>query len=139
MSDYGFIHEGKVFTPNGTADVVPSDNDERNKAIERAELEAWQARPERFVAYYHFPTDSHTTRSQGVWRGEPTGFTPRLDGAHVTTWLGTRLGTITSARVYRHNFGGRFVSMRVKGSNGAEYHGRASWDWGTVIRLRRVK
>jgi hypothetical protein len=31
------------------------------------------------------------------------------------------------------------VSLHVVGTNGATYYGRASWDWGTCITLRKVK
>jgi hypothetical protein len=58
--------------------------------------------------------------------------------AHVSTWLGTRIGTVTHAQVYRHNFGCRMVSLRVTGTNGAEYYGRASYDHGQCVNLRRV-
>lgn len=55
--DYGFEHEGRVFTPNGTADVSPADNEARNKAIEQAELARWQTQPEHMLAYYTFPAE----------------------------------------------------------------------------------
>lgn len=67
-------------------------------------------------------------------------FTPKLNASClVTTWTGRVLGRIIAAKVTRHNFGGRMVSMRVEGTNGATYYGRASWDNGQVIRLRRGK
>lgn len=44
-----------------------------------------------------------------------------------------------NAAIYRHNFGGRFISLTVRGTNGARYSGRASYDWGQCVRLRRAK
>lgn len=113
--DYGFIHDGRVYTPNASTDIPVGSNDERNKAIEARELEIWDSRPDRFVAYYD------------------------LQRKQVSTWLGTVVGDILTSRVYRHNLGGRFVSLRMRGTNGATYYGRASYDWGTVIKLRRAK
>lgn len=132
--DYGFVHQDRTFTPNGTVGITPAENAARNQAIEQAELARWAGRPDRVVAYYSFPKNpcpAPGSQSRQFW--------PGLIDAVVTTWPGTVIGRITQAKVYRHNFGGRFVSIRVVGTNGAEYYGRASWDWGNVIRLRRVK
>ena len=133
--DYGFELEGKIYTPAGTV-VRPTENDARNQAIEAAELGAWQAKPDYFVAYYNFPAETGRNPPPRLYR-EP--FRPWLKGAKVTTWRGVTLGKIVSASVYQHNFGGRFVSLRVRGTNGAEYYGRASYDWGSVIRLRKAR
>lgn len=111
--DYGFVHNGRVFTPNETTDIDPAENDRRNADIESAELAYWQTQPDRMLAYYN---DKAGT---------------------VTSWRGRVLGTIVLSRVYRHNFGGRFIAIRVRGTNGVEYYGRASYDWGTCINLRR--
>lgn len=143
--DYGFVHDGKVYTPNQTPDVAASENDERNKAIERAELERWTEKPDRQLAYYHFPKhDTDGRRYRESFFPQLSGETSNgngetVDRAIVTTWLGTKIGTIISAQVYRHNFGGRFVSLRVRGTNGVEYHGRASYDWGSCVWLRKCK
>lgn len=131
--DYGFTHEGRVFTPNGTTGISPAENDARNRALTAAELEHWRTNPDRMRAYYKFPLG---LRPAIRYRGECY---PYLTDASVTTWTGEHLGTITAARVYQHNFGGRFVSVRVRSITGAEYHGRASWDWGNCILLRRCK
>lgn len=131
MRDYGFVHEGQVFTPNATPGITAAENLTRNQAIEAAELRAWDGKPAVVLAYYQFTPTPTPDRYLRSFRIAGTGT--------VTTWMGTKLGTITAARVYTHNFGGRFVSMRVRGTNGAEYYGRASWDWGSVIRLHRAK
>lgn len=131
MADYGFIHGGKVFTPNGST-VAPEDNDARNAAILAAELASWATQPDSIVVYYHFPAESGP-------RPYRTDFVPLRADATVTLWTGEMLGTITRARVYLNNFGARMVSLRVKGNNGARYYGRASWDNGECIRLRKVK
>lgn len=134
MSDYGFTHEGKVYTPNATPDVPLADNDARNRAIQAAELEYWKAQPDRMVGYFNFPAENN--RPNKVYRET---FYPLLTGAKVSTWLGADLGSITAAHVYRHNLGHRFVSLTVRGTNGATYYGRASFDWGQCVRLRKAK
>lgn len=135
--DYGFAHAGQVFTPNGTA-VDISQNHARNAALTARDLAYWQTAPARMVAYY--------TLADGVtpaWAGlgmRRDGRTISGDPANcATTWAGQRLGQIVAVTFYRHNFGGRFVSLRVLGTNGAEYYGRASYGWGNVITLRKVK
>jgi hypothetical protein len=130
--DYGFEHNGKVYTPNGTPGIAPVDNADRNQAIETAEPAIWQDRPLRMAAYYRFPH----VESGGLYRRH---FNPPTTGAVVTTWRGAVIGHIIAARVYWHNFGGRFVALTVRGTNGATYYGRASWDNGTVVRLHRSK
>lgn len=127
--DYGFEHDGQVFTPNRTSVRVET-NIDRNKEIETSELARWKNCPETFVAYYALPADAR----EYFGRKTPVSYRGTL-----STWLGTKIGTITQATVYQHNFGGRFVSIRAIGSNGAEYYGRASYDGGDVIQLRRVK
>ena len=133
MSDYGFVHEGRVFTPDQST-IDPAENLARNQAIEAAELAHWAGRPDRMIGYYHFGEGIDGRQLEIPRTARYLG-----DDSHVTTWPGTRIGRIVSARVYRHNFGARFVSIRVIGSNGAEYYGRASFDGGSVIRLRKAR
>lgn len=85
------------------------------------ELAEWATAPNAFTAYYELTDNTSSLRGR------------------VSTWTGALLGVITSARIYGHNFGARMVSMRVRGNNGACYYGRASWDNGSVITLRKVK
>ena len=106
--------------------------EDHNREVEARELAAWADKPDRALAYYRFPGNP----SGGNYRSQ---FSLPLGGATVSTWLGTVTGKITEARVYRHNFGQRFVSQRVLGTNGAEYWGRASWDGGSYVWLRRGK
>lgn len=166
--DYGFEHAGRVYTPNGTTGIAPAENTDRNRAIADAELAYWATQPDRMLAYYHFPMDgrhAYTPVDRFSQRAAPLDacqycgklraeheetepdrarpyratFCPRITGAYVSLWPGDRIGAILQARVYRHNFGSRFVSLRVRGTNGAEYYGRASWDWGQCIVLRKVR
>lgn len=127
--------------------------DKSNEETTRIELECGQSKPDTFApAYYAFPAGRLPLF--GKPRSYRADFHPCLHTyinketladpgvahvATVTTWTGTILGHVESAHVYRHNFGARMVSMRVRGTNGAMYYGRASWDNGNVIRLRRVK
>lgn len=112
MAEYAFAHNGTAHTPSGQR-IDPAVVADHNAAIERAELRTWRDQPSHAFAYY----DEKTSR--------------------VTTWLGTSLGRIDRWKVYRHNFGGRLVAIHVVGTNGASYHGRASYDHGTCIRLRK--
>jgi hypothetical protein len=128
--DYGFAHEGKVFTPSGT-ELSAADNAARNAALTAAELAHWSTQPDTMIGYFDFPAED----GPRMYRER---FRPLLAGAKVSTWMGDVLGVVIDANVYRHNLGGRFVSLRIRGNNGAVYHGRASWDGGTVIRLRKA-
>lgn len=105
---------------------------EHNQKVERLQREHWQTKPDAFTAYYRFPHEPQ----DGPYRAT---FYPRLREAAIVTWLGARIGTVMDARVYRHNFGARMVSVTVQGTNGAIYHGRASWDNGDVITLHRSR
>lgn len=60
------------------------------------------------------------------------------DDARGTNWPGSVLGKIITATVYRHNFGGRFITIRARMFNGVEYVGRASYDNGNCINLRKA-
>lgn len=132
MSNYAFVHKGKAYTPNG-AHVAADKVEEHNKRIETRELAIWKEQPERFVGYYSFPAEND--RAGKTYR---RSFCPLLTGARLCTWTGVQLGVITKASVHPNNFGGRLVSLTVQGSNGAIYHGRASYDGGDFIRLRRA-
>jgi hypothetical protein len=130
-----FDFHGDVYSPDGKTDGAPADVAAINAETNTAELAYWQTKPERFLpAYYEFP--NRATKWAAHLRD---CFYPLLQKAVVKTWNGTVLGHITSARVYRHNFGGRFVSMTIKGTNDATYYGRASWDHGDLVRLRKGK
>jgi hypothetical protein len=125
MSDYAFVHDGKAYTPNGTP-VPASDAVAHNATIEARELAQWAERPDRQFAYYDFPVT-------------PAVDHPCLADARVTLWTGVIIGRIVRAHVYRHSFGGRFVSLKVEGNNGATYYGRASYDNGSCVYLRKSK
>lgn len=123
-----------TYSPDGKVEVSAAEAQLRNAQQTEAELAHWAMKPETFCpAYYEFP--NHGTAGQ-IYRAS---FYPSNTGAKVSTWMGAKLGDIISARVYQHNFGARMVSMRVRGTNGVTYFGRASWDNGSVIRLRKVK
>lgn len=133
MSDYAYEFKGRgVYTPNGKTAIA--DVDAHNAAIETRELELWTGKPDRFLAYYAFPAEDNKTAK--VYR---RSFMPLLTGAKVSTWRGIYIGRIIYANVYPHNFGGRMVSVIVSGNNGATYYGRASYDNGECIWLRKGK
>ncbi len=142
-----------TFSPDGKVTATADEAKTINAQTDTAELEYWATKPDTFSpAYYSFPAETNTIL--GMPRSYRRNFTPNLytfinrakpedpgtdKHAEVKTWNGSLLGRITSARVYGHNFGGRMVSITVRGTNGASYYGRASWDNGSIIRLRKVK
>lgn len=118
--DYGFEHDGVVFTPNGTV-VAAAANAARNAAIERTELEAWDVQPERFAGY--------------------------VVNGRFQTWTGADLGRVevrSRWRCWRRECGVpvepyTMESIVVHGSNGARYCGRYGSDWSQLCRVRRAK
>jgi hypothetical protein len=110
-------------------------------AADRATIE----RGESILLYYDFPAEDQHATGLNLERRYRRTFHPRLQSegvmgrenvANVSNWPGHVMGEIIAASVYSHNFGGRFVSLRVRMFNGAIYHGRASWDNGTCINLK---
>lgn len=112
--DYGFVHNGKVLTPNRT-DVALSENDARNKKLNQDELETWATKPDNFYCYV------------------------KSDVNMVTTWMGTTLGAILKSSIHRNNLGAKIESITVRGTNGATYHGRYGCGAGDFCRLRKSK
>jgi len=103
---------------------------EQNLATDAANIAEWATQPDTFMAYYKLVSDQNGPRQyREAFRTHGT----------LQTWLGVQLGIITEARVYPHNFGARMVSVRVRGNNGATYYGRASYDNGEVINLRKAR
>jgi hypothetical protein len=128
-TNYAITHNGQAFTPDGR-DASVSDANEHNRKLDAVNLAVWHDTiPWTFPAYYTLASDGTDTTKHAAFRTHGT----------VSTWLGTVIGTVTEARVYRHNLGGRFVSLRVKGTNGATYYGRASYDNGNFVNLRMAK
>jgi hypothetical protein len=113
---YVFEHEGKQYDPTGKTSVESAE--EHNAGLERAELAFWQTKPERFAAYIS-----------------------KKDGRDIpTTWLGTQIGCVIEASKFRNNLtGSRMTHVRVRGNNGATYHGSFGSDWSQLVRLRRCK
>lgn len=112
--DYGFAHEGKIYTPDQSS-VDAADNEARNRALDLAELQAWSKCPEQWHCYV-------------------TG-----GSRDVTTWLGSKIGTITSRTTFSTNLSRRVTAITVRGTNGATYHGRFGADWSQLCRLTKSK
>jgi len=112
---------------------IHAPTDFRNQMSSDYEMELWKDKPKRGLGYFVFP------QADSGHQPFKHAYYPPLTDAHVTNWMGVRMGTILSAHVYSCNNGARIVSMRVQGTNGATYCGRASWDNGTCIGLRRMK
>lgn len=117
------------------AKLIAQRQAEHNMMMQAKELARWDTKPDTQLAYYHFPAD--VTFRSGKQRLD--SFHPLINSAYVAIWPGNLIGTITHARVYTHNLGGRFVSIKVRGTNGASYYGRASWDNGTCVNLHKAK
>jgi len=114
MSDYGYVLEGRVFTP-GQSTVSLAECEARNKALEAAELEQWATCPDDFAAYVS-------------------------NDRRVTTWLGTQIGRVVALTTFHnHLTGSRMDCITVRGTNGATYRGRYGSDWSTLVRLRKSK
>ena len=123
MTGYVFeFNEHGQYDPSGKVKPPVSSVDEHNKTVEAGELAIWATKPERMIAYYTTPN------LPGVLPAE----------VKIRTWPGTVIASGT-CRVSRHNFGGRIISVDVLGTNGARYYGRASFDNGQIITLRRRK
>lgn len=108
---YIFEHEGRQYSPDGRVNVP--DAAAFNRELEAAELAVWQTKPDRFLAYV-------------------------VDNK-ATTWLGTELGRVITVSKFKNNLtGSRMEHIRVRGINGAWYHGTYGSDWRQCVRLRRV-
>lgn len=102
--------------------------DAHNKAVDKNELSYWDSQPDRFNAYVgSYP--------RGLW--PDMSICGSFDS--VTTWLGTELGKIMQASVYRNNFGAIIACIRVYATNGAEYYGRFGYGTTDLIHLRKIK
>jgi hypothetical protein len=117
---YAFKHGETAYTPDGKL-PASVDADAHNAAIEAAELAEWAKGPDHFTAYIvpWGKTDSKQSEAQ--------------------TWRGVKLGSLTSFRTYRANFGQRMAAITVRGNNGRTYWGRYSVDNQELCRLHARK
>ena len=113
MQGYIFNFQGKAFAPDGQV-CGPVDVDAHNKRLEESELAECKTRPVILPAYV---SERHN---------------------EVTTWLGTKLGTITSFTKFDNNFGGVTACVTVRATNGATYYGRFGYHSGDFVRLRKT-
>ena len=126
--DYGFKHDDKVFTPNATTGVDAQTSDERNKEIERREIEWLRTSPERGVFLY-------VSHPKGL-----DGFSTRV--ANIHTWLGTVVSTgptLLGPKAYvgfGHNSYRRSVDCRIFGVRYVGWYYESSGDY---CRLRKAK
>ena len=111
--DYAFTHKGKAFTPNQTK-IDASQAESHNAEIEAQEISAWQAKPDRWIGYI-------------------------VKGA-LTTWRGVKLGDVIASNYSRNPLtGSKIHHVRVRGTNGAMYHGKYGSDWGQAVKLTKCK
>jgi hypothetical protein len=133
--DYGFAHEGKVFTPNGTVGVPVQDNDARNREQEKAEIEWLKTAPEKLFLYVREPKrDKYERLGNGHW-GEPEY------RYAITTWLGTVVSSACAVGD-RANVGFGFHTYRRSVDCtifGTRYVGWYLESSGQYCRLRKAK
>jgi hypothetical protein len=123
---YAIKHEDKGYLPDGSKLPEGMTTEDWNAQIEAQELTHWQAQPERAFVY--------------VLHGEAQV----IDRAvRVTTWTGELLGTGILGPKYKCPTFGCFPStrrsIRVKGTNGAEYFGTYYESSGDYARMRKYK
>ena len=112
--DYAWQYEGTVYTPNGRAEI--EDVAAHNARLAEDELAIWATVPERWQVYV---TDAT--------RGKP-----------VTSWTGKKLGYITRVSRFSTNISRNMVALSIRGTNGADYHGRFGDDWSQLCRVRKT-
>ena len=110
---YVFEFHGKQFDPDGQ--VAMPDWKAHNKALSDNELAEWAKIPSVWSGYV---CDSHND---------------------FTTWNGGMLGRVVSRSFYTSNLGVRTESIRIKGTNGAEYYGRKGLRSTDLLRVRKVR
>lgn len=128
--DYGFEHDGKVFTPNGTS-VKPAENAQRNSAIRDAELKRWAAKPDRWAVYIV---------ANPEWKDNQQGFNGAFYPTRyiATNWQGDVLAYRVSVKTFVSNFGHRMRAVRFRATNGAAYYGKLG-EHTELCRIKRVK
>lgn len=74
-------------------------------------------------------------------REPPTRYFAYVDEGSrtITTWMGHVLGHVTFGLVWRDSFGSKRQSIRVRGTNGANYSGTYYMSSGNYCRIRKVK
>lgn len=127
---YAFEHEGRTFTPNGSASIA--DVEGHNKEVEQQELAYWATAPEHWQVYI-VKHEHPTMRAMGCGNGPETWYM-------AETWLGTRLseGRVSISR-FSTNLSRNIVAIRFKATNGATYYGRYGADWSQLCRVRKAK
>jgi bacteriorhodopsin len=135
MSDYGFTHEGKVFTPNGMTGINPEENDARNAEAQSAEIAWLKTGPDKVFLYVWLPKEYHTRTYNDRYNSCPL--------AIVQTWLGTavteafRIGRSVPvggiAGRYAHK---RSVDCRIFGTRYVGWYYESS---GNYCRLKKAK
>src|SRR5262245_43580775 len=128
---YAMNFEGHgVYTPDGkTNDLQPQDIDEYNKAVETAELAQWAKQPEHWQVYI-VPNPKYDPNALGSF----------VETQYIAqTFLGTILAHRVSTNSLRTYLGRNMVAVSVRGTNGANYHGRYGADSSQLWRVRKTK
>lgn len=130
--NYAIEHQGKVYVPNGKAELAPDQVAAHNAAFASAELAEWAKAPDRWAVYIVKKTDP-------AYRESPCSDKP-MTWHMAETFTGERLseGRVAISR-FRTNISRNMVSVRFKGTNGATYYGRYGADWSQLCRVRKAK
>lgn len=126
MTEYAFDHAGQTFTPSGMVRTASQRvADRRNRRLSREEVARFRSDPPGPLMAYLRPRH---------------GLARASSGDQLTTWMGDRLLTVTTAGdVWRSNFGDRRQCMRALGINGRVYAGVAYLSAGDYVRLQPVR
>lgn len=110
---YAIYCVGHTFTPDGKVNMSEAETVDHNKAVEARELAHWATKPDRWQVY--------------------------VKGETVTTWLGTKLGTVYRGHSFRTNLSRNMRAITFVGTNGAHYYGRYGADWSQLCRVKKLK
>jgi hypothetical protein len=125
MSGYAINHVGQTFTPSGRVQTASQrTTDRRNRRLSREEVARFRSDPPGPVLGYLRPRH---------------GLARASSGDELTTWMGDRLLTVTTAGdVWTSNMGDRRQSLRALGIDGRVYAGTAYLSAGDYVRLRPI-
>ena len=133
--DYGFAHENKVFTPNGTVGIAAEGNEARNFLMELTEIEYLKTAPEKLFLYVREPRkDKNERPGNAHWGNAEYRYS-------ITTWPGTVVSESCSVGA-RQNVGFGFhtyrraVDCRIFGTRYVGWYFESS---GNYCRLRKAK
>jgi hypothetical protein len=136
-------HEGKVFSPDGqvqagTADLLDCGHKRPPVSTNSCAVPWGIVNTERGPAEYCLDCclalELEAVKRLPIWQGYYN-----LKERKITDWHGGQVMRITYHNTYRHNFGGRFVSLEAIDKQGQGWYGRASDNWDVITMHRYAK